>query len=130
MRISDCSSDVCSSDLIIVRRVLLQHQPHSANIFARVSPISLGVEVPEPKLVLPFKFDRRSRPRDLALNKSLAAQWAFVIEKNAVGGVNAISLAVVHNDPIGIELRCSIWRPRIKGRGFSLRYFLNKTVQL
>ena len=48
--------------------------------------------------------DRGDGARDLARHESLAADRALVVEQDAVRGVQAVGLAVVHRDPIGIEL--------------------------
>src|SRR3546814_13685656 len=37
---------------IVVGRVLLQHPPHALDIFARMAPVALGVEISEIELVL------------------------------------------------------------------------------
>ena len=53
-----------------------------------------------------------------------------MIEQDAVGGEHAVGLAVVHRDPVAVQLGDAIGRARIERRGFFLRHFLNQTVQL
>ena len=48
--------------------------------------------------------DGGDRAGDLAGHKGLAAPRAFMVEENAVGGVKAIGLPVIHGDPVGVEL--------------------------
>ena len=53
-----------------------------------------------------------------------------MIEQDAVGGVDTIGLAVVHRDPVAVQLRNAVRRARIKWRGLPLRYFLNEAVAI
>src|SRR6266404_1434962 len=95
-----------------------------------MSPISLRVEVPEIKHVLQTEVDRRYGARDFAGHEGFAADWALVVEQDAVRGVDAIRRAVIHRDPVSIELGHAIWRARIKRRGFTLRGFSHLAEQL
>ncbi len=76
------------------------------------------------------EFDRGDRARDLAGDERLAAQRALVIEQDAVGGVDAIRLAVIDRDPIGIQLGRGVGAARIERRRFALRHFLHQPVKL
>ena len=40
---------------------------------------------------------------DLTCHKGLAAAWTLVVEQNTVGGMHAVRLAVVDDDPVGVE---------------------------
>ena len=53
-----------------------------------------------------------------------------MVEQNAVAGIHAIGLAVIHRDPVGIELGHSVGTARIEGRGFLLGNFLHEPVEL
>jgi hypothetical protein len=53
-----------------------------------------------------------------------------MVEQDAVRRMDAIGFAIVHRDPIGIELGGSIGRARIKGRRLALRHFLHQPVKL
>jgi len=45
-------------------------------------------------------------------------------------GIHAIGLAVVHRDPVGIELGHAVGAARVEGRGFLLGDFLHQAVEL
>jgi hypothetical protein len=53
-----------------------------------------------------------------------------VVEQDAVAGIHAVSLAVIHRDPVGVELGHRVGAARIKGRGFLLWSFLYETEKL
>ena len=53
-----------------------------------------------------------------------------MIEQNAVRGMHLVGFAVVHRDPIGVELRRRVRRARIERRGFALRHFRRQAVKL
>ena len=53
-------------DHVVVRLVLLEHQPHRAHVVAGVAPVAPRVEVAEPELACEPERDRRRRVRDLA----------------------------------------------------------------
>src|SRR5581483_2449475 len=67
---------------------------------------------------------------DLPRHEGFAAPRPLVIEQNAVGRVESVGLAVVHGDPIGIELGRSVRATRIKRRALGLRNFLHFAVKL
>ena len=74
--------------------------------------------------------DGRHRPRDLAGDEGLAADRAFVVEQDAVGGMEAIGLAVVHGDPVGVELGSCVGRARIERGRLRLRHLLYLAIKL
>src|SRR5882757_7259801 len=69
-------------------------------------------------------------PGDLAGHERLTTQWRLMIEEYAVAGVKAVSLAVVHRNPIGVNLSCPVRGTGVKRRGLPLRYFLDLTEHL
>src|SRR3990167_9992911 len=86
-------ADLCrlaGCENIVVGRVLLQHPPHALDIFLRMAPVALGVQIPEVQPVPLAKLDRGNGPRDLAGHESLAAQWTFMVEQDAVRGMQAV----------------------------------------
>src|SRR6267143_3660413 len=103
-------------DYEIVRLRLLQHQPHRFNVFFRVAPIPLGLQVAEVELFLQSRLDARHRPSDLAGHKSLTAPRGLVVKENPIAGKQAVTLAVIHCCPISISFRRSIRRPRMERR--------------
>ncbi len=67
---------------------------------------------------------------DLAGDKGLAPARALVVEEDAVAGVHAVGLAVVHRDPVGVHLGHRVGAARVEGRGLLLRNFLHQAVKL
>ncbi len=115
---------------VVVRLVLLQHHPHALDIVAGMAPVALGIEIADEQLVLLAGLDRRHRAGDLARDEGLAADRALVIEQDAVRGMDAVGLAVVHRDPIGVELGGAIGTARRERRGLVLRGFGGVAVEL
>ena len=68
--------------------------------------------------------DRRYSTRNFARHKSLASSWAFVVEENAVAGVESIAFAIVYRRPIGKNFRNPIGASRPEWCLFGLRDFL------
>src|SRR3546814_7627231 len=54
---------------------------------------------------------------------------SLVVEEDSVAGVHPVGLAIVHGDPVGIELRDGIGAARVERRGLALRHFLHEAVQ-
>ena len=95
-----------------------------------MAPVALRVEIAEIELVLIAELDRGDGARDLAGDEGLAAKRAFVVEQNAVRGVHAVGLAVVHHDPIGVELGGGVGTARIERRLLALRNLGRLAVEL
>ena len=53
-----------------------------------------------------------------------------MVEQDAVAGVHAVGLAVIHHDPVGVELGHGVGAARVEGRGFLLGDFLHQAIQL
>ena len=53
-----------------------------------------------------------------------------MVEQNSVRGVDAVGLAIVHGDPVGVELGGAIWAARRKRRRFVLRRVRRVAVKL
>src|SRR5260370_382022 len=112
---------------VVVRLVLLQDAPHAPGIGAGMSPVALGVEVAEIEPLLMAALDGGHGARDLARDEGFAADRRFVVEQNAVGGMHAVGFAVVHRDPVGIELGHRVGAARIEWRQLALRRLLDLT---
>ena len=69
-------------------------------------------------------FDRCHRARDFTGDEGFAAARTFVIEENAIAGIETIAFAIVHRRPIGKNLCHAIRTARPKRRTFGLRNFL------
>ena len=53
-----------------------------------------------------------------------------MVEQDAVAGIHVVRLAVVHRDPVGIELGHAVGAARVEGSGFFLRSLLHFAVKL
>jgi hypothetical protein len=108
-------------DDVVVGLVLLQHQPHGADVVAGVAPVALDVDVAEPQLADQPAFDPSHRIGDLAGDELDAAQRALVVEQDARRGVQPKALAVVHRRPVPEQLGDGVGRARVERRGLGLR---------
>ena len=93
-------------------------------------PVAKRTQVAQVQALLQPQRDPGDGARDLASDEGFATKRAFVVEQDPVAGVNAIGLAVVHRDPVGVELSHRVGVARVEGRGFLLRNFLHQTVKL
>src|SRR3984885_12240796 len=114
----------------IVGRIRLQYLVHALDIVPGMAPVALRREISEIKHIFKPSLDAGDAARDLAGHESLAADRALVVEQDAVRGIHAVGFAVVHRDPVAVELGNTIGRARIKRRGFLLGYFLDQAVKL
>ena len=95
-----------------------------------MAPVAQRAHVAEVQAILQTQRNAGDGARDLAGHEGFAAQRAFVVEQDAVAGVHAIGLAVVHRDPVGVHLGHGIRAARVERRGFLLRDFLHQAIQL
>jgi hypothetical protein len=65
---------------VVVRRLLLQHKPHSFDIVASETPVALGVEVSQVDLVLKTLADSAYGPSDFTGDESFAPTGTLMIE--------------------------------------------------
>src|ERR1700726_1116010 len=113
----------------IVGAIRLQYAVHALDIVPGVAPVALCAEVSEIKRFFKAGLDAGDAAGDLARHEGFAADRAFMIEQDAVRGIDAVGLAVVHRDPVAVKLGDAIGRARIERRGFLLRNLLNQAVQ-
>ena len=114
----------------VLRLRLLQHEPLHAHVVLGVAPVAQGVEVAHVEAVFQALADVGQAARDLAGDEGFAAARAFVVEQDAVTGVQAIGLAVVDGDPVGVELGHAVGAARVEGGGFALRGFAHQAIEL
>ena len=74
--------------------------------------------------------DVRHPARDLAGYEGFSATRAFVVKQDAVTGIHAIGLAVVHRDPIGVHLGHRIRAAGVEWGCLTLRDFLYEAIEL
>src|ERR1051325_4650461 len=115
-------------DDVIIGLLLLEHQPHGFDVFFGVTPVALRFKVAEVKFVLQAGEDLGDRTGDFAGDEGLAAPRRLVIEEDAVGGVQAIGLAVVDGDPVSKDFGHGVRAARIKRGVFGLRHFADFAV--
>ncbi len=118
-----------SGDDKVLGLVLLQHHPLHAHVVFGVAPVTQGVDVAHVKAVFQPLADVGQSSGDLAGDEGFATAWAFVVEQDAVAGVNAIRLAVVDGDPVGVHFGHSVGAAGVKRRGFFLGRFLHQAIK-
>ena len=91
-------------DDIVVRLVLLQHHPHHVHIVGRIAPVALGIDIAHVQAFLQAARNARHGHGDLARDEGFAAARGFVVEQDAVAGVQAVGFAVVLDDPVAVLL--------------------------
>jgi hypothetical protein len=114
----------------VLRLLLLQHEPLHAHVVLGVAPVAQGVEVAHVEAVFQALADVGQAAGDLAGDEGFAAARAFVVEQDAVAGIQAVGLAVVHGDPVGVELGHAVGAARVEGGGFALGGFAHQAIQL
>ena len=93
-------------------------------------PIALGIHVAQIQLVLQSQPDARQRTCDLARDEGLATHRRFMVEQDAVARIDPVGLAIVHGNPVGVQLGAGIGRARVERRGLLLRYLLDFAEKL
>src|SRR5581483_161291 len=119
-----------SGEHVVVGLGLLHDHPHALGVIAGMAPVAPGVEVADIEGLLLPGADRGHGAGYLARNERFAADRALVVEQDAVRGMYAVSFAVIHRNPISIELRGAVWAARRKGRRFPLRNLRGVAVKL
>ena len=112
-----------SGDDKIVGLRLLQHQPHGMDVILGVTPVPLGIQIPQIKLSLLPGHDAGHRLGNLAGDKGLPPARALMIEEDPVGGIEAVSFPVIDREPVGEDLGTTVRTSGIESRGFSLWIF-------
>ena len=108
-------------DDVVVGLLLLEHEPHRADVVAGEAPIALGVEVAHDEFLLQAFLDARGSQGDLAGHERLAAPRAFVVEQDSGAGKEAVSFAIIDRLPVGVKLGTGVGTARVKRRVESLR---------
>ena len=83
-------------DDVIIRGILLDHLPHGFHVISRKSPVTPGLQIAQVEAVLESHFDAGGGTGDFAGYKGFTAPGRFVIEHNAVAGMQLVGLAVIH----------------------------------
>ena len=112
---------LAGADHEVVGALLLQHLPLADDVVGREAPVALGVEVAQVQRALAAGEDRGERAGDLARDEGLAAAGRLVVEEDAVAAEEAVALAVVHRDPVGVDLGGGVRAARVEARQLVLR---------
>jgi len=83
-----------SGDDEVVRRGLLQHEPHGLDVFGRPAPVAIDVDGAEVELLFASTGDRSDCGDDLLGDELTGAQRRLVVEEDAAGGMDSIGLTV------------------------------------
>ena len=100
-----------------------------AHVVFGVTPVAQCAYVAHEEAFVQPLADVGQAAGDLAGDEGFATARALVVEQDAVAGIHAIGLAVVHRDPVGIELGHGVGAARVKGRGFLLGYLLHLAIE-
>ena len=95
-----------------------------------MTPVAQRVEIAHGEAVVEPGIHPRQAARDLARHKRFTPPRTLVVEQHPVAGIHPIALAVVHRDPVGIELRDAVGAARIEGCALLLRDLLHQAVEL
>ncbi len=114
----------------VVGSIVLQHQPHRANVIAGKTPITLRIEVAQPQLVRHTEFNSRNAVANFARDELFAPPRRFVVEQDTADGKQVVRLAVIYRDPMAVQLRHAVRRTRIIRRCLILRNRLDFTEHL
>ncbi len=112
---------LAGGDDIVLRFVLLQHQPHRPHVIAGESPVAFGVERPHHQLVLQPELDPRRRVGDLARHELDPPPRPLVIEQDPRTREQPVTLPVVDGDVVTEHLGAAIRRTRMERRQLVLR---------
>ena len=96
-------------DDVVVRLVVLEHQPHRLDVLGRVSPVAAGVEVAEVQLVGLAGDDRGDAAGHLAGDEGRPAPRRLVVEQDAVGREDPVGLAILDRHLVGEHLGGGVW---------------------
>src|SRR3954462_1397281 len=121
---------LASADHVVVRRVLLQHEPHRAHVIAGKTPIAPRLEIAEAELSRESELDARDSVGDFARHELETAAGTLVVEENSRDRVQRKALAVVHGNPVAVHLRHAVRASRIEWRGLPLRRLVHLAEHL
>jgi len=110
--------------------LLLQHPPLHLHVIAGVAPVAQGIEIAHVEALVQARIDPRQAPGDLAGHERFPPPGRFVVEQNAVAGIHAVGLAVVHRDPVGVELGHPVGAAGVERGALLLGDLLHQAVEL
>ena len=94
-----------------------------------MTPVAFSIQVTEEKTILQAEFDSGQGTGDFSGDKGFSAHRAFVVEEDAIAGVEAIGLTVVHDNPVTVHLGDGVGAAGVERGSFFLRDFLHLAVE-
>ncbi|MOA23431.1 hypothetical protein D3C78_1440500 [compost metagenome] len=73
-----------------------------------MTPVTQRIHVAHVQALLQTLGDVGQAASDLAGHEGFATTRGLVVEQDAVAGIHAVGFAVVHGDPVGIQLGHSV----------------------
>ena len=95
-------------DHVVVRLVLLEHEPHRAHVIARIPPVAPCVEVADLELMLQAEADARGGVANLARDEVQRAARRLVVVEDSGGRVQPVPEAVAPGDEVAVRLRDAV----------------------
>ncbi len=68
---------------VVIRFILLEHEPHGFDIVSGIAPIPFGVQVAHSELIVQAQFDAGYAMGHLTGGELQASPWRFVVEKDS-----------------------------------------------
>ena len=112
--------DLPGADNVIIRLILLKHEPHGFDIIRSIAPIPFGIEVAEIKLLFLASEDARQAVGNLSRDERFPTAGGLVVEENSVAGEKAVALAVISDHPVGVDFGGAVGAAGVEGRRFIL----------
>ncbi len=109
-------------DHVVVGALLLEHEPHRADVVAGEAPVAGGVQVAERERVVQPGLDARDAVAHLPRHELETPARRFVVEQDARAGEEAVALAVVDGDVVAEDLRDAVGAARVERRQLVLRH--------
>ncbi len=126
--LANCVGFIGRAD-VIVGLLLLENAPHGIGIFGCVAPITFGIDISHDQAFFEALLDSASSTRDFASDKGFASSGRFVVKENSIRSMNSVGLAIINDDPEGVELGNSVGRAWIERSLFGLRHLLYFSVE-
>src|SRR5207249_3413288 len=108
-------------DDIVIRLVLLKHQPHGTDKIRSVAPIAFCLEISKKQLVLYAQLDSGDGLGDFSSDKSLSTARRLMIEQYSVTGKETMPFPVIYRHPMGVEFGRRIGAAGLKACRLVLR---------
>ena len=95
-----------------------------------MSPVTLRVQISKVQARLLSQRDIRRCPGNLPGDERAASARTLVVEEDPIARIHPIRLAVIHDDPVRVQLCDAIRRTRVKRRTLALRRLDDLAVEL